>query len=44
MKQNENTRIVGQKVELVPYLKHHVEKYHLWMQSPELQEQVWALF
>lgn len=38
MKLNENTRIIGQKVILVPYRKHHVVKYHEWMESKEIQD------
>ncbi|XP_067633277.1 alpha/beta-tubulin-N-acetyltransferase 9 [Eurosta solidaginis] len=38
MRINENTKIVGRKVILVPYCAEHVEKYHEWMKSPELQE------
>ncbi|XP_011185532.1 alpha/beta-tubulin-N-acetyltransferase 9 [Zeugodacus cucurbitae] len=38
MRLNENTKIVGKKVILVPYCAAHVEKYHEWMKSPELQE------
>ncbi|KAI8494987.1 N-acetyltransferase 9 [Branchiostoma belcheri] len=38
MKINENTLLQGSRVVLVPYKKHHVPKYHGWMQSPELQE------
>ncbi len=34
---NSNTKIVGNKVELVPYLPKHVPKYHQWMKSEELQ-------
>ncbi|XP_063992650.1 peptidyl-prolyl cis-trans isomerase FKBP8-like [Diachasmimorpha longicaudata] len=37
MKINFNTRIVGTRVVLVPYREEHVEKYHEWMKSPELQ-------
>ncbi|KAL9658777.1 hypothetical protein ABK040_005931 [Willaertia magna] len=37
MKLNENTRIIGEKVILVPYCKEHVEKYHEWMKSEFLQ-------
>ncbi|CAD6215708.1 GSCOCG00000519001-RA-CDS [Cotesia congregata] len=37
MKINENTRIVGSKVVLVPYKKKYVERYHQWMKSEELQ-------
>lgn len=38
MKINENTKIIGNKLIFVPYKKHHVEKYHKWMQSAELLE------
>jgi RimJ/RimL family protein N-acetyltransferase len=38
MKINQTTKIVGDKVILVPYRKHHVLKYHDWMASPEIQE------
>jgi len=38
MRLNENTCLVGRKVVLVPYKKHHVDKYHTWMQDPELLE------
>lgn len=38
MKINGNTQIVGDKVILVPYKKCHVERYHRWMESPQLQE------
>ncbi|XP_011312705.1 N-acetyltransferase 9-like protein isoform X2 [Fopius arisanus] len=37
MKTNSNTRITGIRVVLVPYREEHVEKYHEWMKSPELQ-------
>ena len=37
MKLNWNTKIVGEKVVLVPYCKKHVPKYHEWMKSEELQ-------
>ena len=37
MRANWNTRIVGEKVILVPYRDVHVEKYHTWMQSEDLQ-------
>ncbi len=37
MKLNWTTKIVGEKVILVPYCAHHVPKYHEWMQSEELQ-------
>lgn len=38
MKINENTKIIGKNLIFVPYKKHHVEKYHKWMQSAELLE------
>ena len=38
MRQNWNTMIEGVKVILVPYKKGHVQKYHGWMKSKELQE------
>lgn len=38
MRLNENLKIVGTNVILVPYESKHVEKYHQWMQSEELQE------
>ena len=38
MKINENTRLIGKNLIFVPYKKHHVEKYHKWMQSAELLE------
>jgi len=38
MRTNWNTKIVGKTVILVPYQKKHVEKYHQWMKSTELQE------
>ncbi|EPZ32788.1 Electron transfer flavoprotein, beta subunit domain-containing protein [Rozella allomycis CSF55] len=38
MKLNENVCLIGEKVILVPYEKRHVEKYHLWMKNPDLQE------
>ncbi|XP_066293325.1 alpha/beta-tubulin-N-acetyltransferase 9-like [Branchiostoma lanceolatum] len=38
MKINENTLLEGSRVVLVPYKKHHVPKYHGWMQSAELQQ------
>ncbi|XP_027214997.1 alpha/beta-tubulin-N-acetyltransferase 9 [Penaeus vannamei] len=38
MKINSTIRIIGERVVLVPYKKMHVEKYHRWMLSPELQE------
>merc|ERR1719495_2951678 len=38
MRTNWNTKIVGSKVVLVPYQARHVQKYHQWMKSTELQE------
>ena len=38
MKINQTTRIIGEKVILVPYRKHHVLKYHDWMSMSEIQE------
>ena len=38
MRENWNTMIEGRKVIMVPYRKEHVEKYHGWMKSKELQE------
>eukprot|EP01128_Nolandella_sp_AFSM9_P011142 TRINITY_DN785_c0_g1_i1.p1 TRINITY_DN785_c0_g1~~TRINITY_DN785_c0_g1_i1.p1 ORF type:complete len:230 (+),score=52.47 TRINITY_DN785_c0_g1_i1:251-940(+) len=38
MRENENTIIEGEKVILVPYRKHHVERYHEWMKDSYLQE------
>mmetsp|Transcript_34213 Transcript_34213/g.75893 ORF Transcript_34213/g.75893 Transcript_34213/m.75893 type:complete len:206 (-) Transcript_34213:1962-2579(-) len=38
MKINFNTTIEGDIVKLVPYRKHHVDVYHVWMQDPFLQE------
>uniref|UniRef100_A0A182QWU0 N-acetyltransferase domain-containing protein n=1 Tax=Anopheles farauti TaxID=69004 RepID=A0A182QWU0_9DIPT len=38
MRLNEHLQIKGNHVILVPYEKQHVEKYHQWMQSEELQE------
>jgi RimJ/RimL family protein N-acetyltransferase len=35
---NSNTVLCGQKVNLVPYQKEHVLRYHEWMQSAELQK------
>ncbi|XP_063546238.1 alpha/beta-tubulin-N-acetyltransferase 9 [Cydia strobilella] len=37
MKLNCNIKILGEHVVLVPYRELHVEKYHLWMKSEELQ-------
>ena len=38
MRENWNTMIEGTKVILVPYRRAHVDKYHGWMKSKELQE------
>lgn len=38
MRTNWRTKIVGSKVVLVPYREAHVDKYHMWMKSEELQE------
>jgi RimJ/RimL family protein N-acetyltransferase len=38
MKINSSTRIVGEKIILVPYREHHVPKYHEWMSSQEIQD------
>eukprot|EP00744_Colponema_vietnamica_P015550 GILI01021799.1.p1 GENE.GILI01021799.1~~GILI01021799.1.p1 ORF type:complete len:186 (+),score=47.93 GILI01021799.1:62-619(+) len=38
MKINAETRLEGEKVVLVPYLKSMVPKYHSWMQDPFLLE------
>ncbi|XP_050693986.1 alpha/beta-tubulin-N-acetyltransferase 9-like [Eriocheir sinensis] len=37
MRTNSKTRVVGQRVELVPYRSVHVERYHQWMSSDELR-------
>ncbi len=39
MRENSNVQIVGAKVDLVPYRRKHVEKYHNWMLSSLLLEQ-----
>ena len=36
MRENEFLKIVSEKVELVPYQKKYVEKYHLWMTNQYL--------
>ena len=36
MKLNEKTVIYGTRIILVPYEKAHVEKYHKWMENPEI--------
>ncbi|XP_058053559.1 alpha/beta-tubulin-N-acetyltransferase 9 [Anopheles bellator] len=38
MKLNENLKIIGTNVILVPYESKHVPKYHRWMQDDELRE------
>ena len=38
MKLNISSKITGERVVLVPYRKHHVEKYNSWMSSKEIQE------
>ncbi|XP_068629127.1 alpha/beta-tubulin-N-acetyltransferase 9 [Battus philenor] len=38
MRLNIDTKIIGQNIILVPYKEHHVNKYHLWMKSEELQK------
>ena len=38
MKINSTTTLLGESVMLIPYRSNHVEKYHKWMSSPELQE------
>ncbi|BFZ17669.1 hypothetical protein BsWGS_20708 [Bradybaena similaris] len=38
MRENEDVRIWGSRVLLVPYEAHHVMKYHGWMESEELRE------
>ncbi|KAK9899630.1 N-acetyltransferase 9 [Cystobasidium minutum MCA 4210] len=37
MRLNESTVLVGSDILLVPYRKEHVEKYHVWMQDPDIQ-------
>ena len=37
MRTNWNSKILGSRVVLVPYREAHVEKYHEWMKSEELQ-------
>ncbi|VDO41573.1 unnamed protein product [Haemonchus placei] len=37
MRLNENTKILGSKIVLVPYEKEHVPKYHKWMEDEELR-------
>ena len=40
MKLNQDTILLTPNLMLVPYEPHHVPKYHGWMQSAELLEQV----
>ncbi len=37
MRTNWRTQIIGEKVVLVPYRKHHVAKYHEWMKDDALR-------
>ncbi len=37
MRINSNTKIVSDKVLLVPYKREHVPTYHQWMCDPELR-------
>ncbi|RCN43839.1 acetyltransferase, GNAT family [Ancylostoma caninum] len=37
MRSNENVKIIGKNVILVPYEKDHVPKYHNWMEDEELR-------
>ena len=43
MKINESTMLLGNKIILVPYKIHHVQKYHNWMKSKELLEKTASL-
>lgn len=43
MKINESTKLLGNKIILVPYKIHHVQKYHNWMKSKELLEKTASL-
>ncbi|CAF1020549.1 unnamed protein product [Adineta ricciae] len=38
MRVNANTVLYGRTILLVPYGKHHVEKYHRWMENEEIRE------
>lgn len=38
MRENERIQIIGKNILLLPYERHHVEKYHKWMKSTELQQ------
>uniref|UniRef100_A0A915PK04 N-acetyltransferase domain-containing protein n=1 Tax=Setaria digitata TaxID=48799 RepID=A0A915PK04_9BILA len=35
---NEHTKLTGEKIILVPYRKHHVIKYHTWMEDEKLRQ------
>ena len=37
MKENADLILRGDHVDLIPYRKEHVEKYHEWMKDPFLQ-------
>ncbi|VDK53447.1 unnamed protein product [Cylicostephanus goldi] len=37
MRLNENVKIIGKNVILVPYESHHVPKYHDWMEDEEIR-------
>ncbi|VDM95096.1 unnamed protein product [Thelazia callipaeda] len=37
MRVNEHTKLIGNKIILVPYREGHVAKYHAWMQDEELR-------
>lgn len=43
MKINESIKLLGNKIILVPYKIHHVQKYHNWMKSKELLEKTASL-
>jgi RimJ/RimL family protein N-acetyltransferase len=38
MRENYSISLIGKLIQLVPYRKKFVERYHRWMQSPELLE------
>uniref|UniRef100_A0A7S3EQB6 N-acetyltransferase domain-containing protein n=1 Tax=Rhodosorus marinus TaxID=101924 RepID=A0A7S3EQB6_9RHOD len=38
MRCNEKTRLVGDRIDLVPYCKRHVVQYHEWMKDPWIRE------
>ncbi|KAJ7595379.1 GNAT domain-containing protein [Mycena floridula] len=38
MRANENVKLIGSSVVLVPYTAQHVPKYHAWMQNADLRE------